>query len=219
MSDHLSKPNADVEDLLESDRVIPTAVFLADPRAAVHLLQDTVESLCSTYALQRALVDLTTLPGLAVATALLRAGIPFEHIDFGQETPAQLPEDAVARDRRFKPNRARTMKDLPHLLAKSTGVWRVDVANLASVDANLVLIPAMVGTGQASSTSAEPLIDFSPTTIVGAVLDQAEKLSRDLLVIAPPERGLRAVAPASSGTASAERYERQTILVRASKDS
>lgn len=182
---------------------VPTAAFFADPNAAVFLLRETVSTMLATYAIKHAYVDISTLGGLTIAAELLQAGIAYEILDFGQEPPQPLPE-APGSDHRFKPNRPRTMHDYSYLAHMSAGVHRIDVGELASIDANLILIPSIAG-----AHGGEQLIDFTPSTVVGAVFSEAEELGRDILVIAPPERGLRA----AGGTGN-ERYERQVVLVR-----
>ncbi|HEU5223136.1 MAG TPA: hypothetical protein VFU07_05570 [Candidatus Lumbricidophila sp.] len=199
------------------DNQIPTAAFFADPRASTFLLKDTVRSLLATYKIQHAYVDLTTLPGMTVATVLLESGIAYEAVNFGQQRPEALPLSPTNTDKRFKPSKPRTMQDLPYLEHMSAGEHVIDIAKLADINANLVLIPGQLGAPQ-------HLIDFSQNTLVGAVLTQAEALKRDVLVVVPPERGLRAIVPSimteqhnDVTVVSPEQYERQVVLVRAAE--
>lgn len=186
---------------LASDEAVPTAVFFADPRASSFLLSDTISSMLGSYNIQRAYIDVSNQAGLVIAGELLRAGIAYELLDFGQEIQEVAP-------RAFVLDQERTAADVPYLRTMSAGTHAVAVEDLASIDANVVLIPAMAD---------ERLINFSTTSVVGTVLTQAEESGRELLVITPPERGLRPVVPTvdpDAEPATTKRYELQTILVR-----
>lgn len=156
-----------------------TVAFFADPRAAVLLLGDTVSALIETREIQRGMVDLSTLAGLAIARAFQRAGIPFVTMEFGQQV--HYEPGAFDRDPIQSPVIA---SDAPALQAASEGIVEIPVAELGTVDANVVLVPAMVGDG-------EKLIDMSQGSLIGAVVTQLEAAQRDLLLIDTPERGLR----------------------------
>ncbi|PDQ35519.1 MAG: hypothetical protein B5766_05490 [Candidatus Lumbricidophila eiseniae] len=196
---------------------VSTVLFLADPRASVFLLKDTVSTLLMTYRVQHAYVDLTTLVGLTAASELLQAGIAYEHLDFGQQIPEMVQKTTTAkstgsgaadRDQRshcFKPSRPRTLQDFAYLEHMSADTHSVEIDKLAEIDANLVLIPTM---------TAEGVIDFSADTMLGRTLDHIERLGRDALIVMPPERGLRPVLTGQQATSADERYERITVLVR-----
>lgn len=161
-----------------------TLAFYADPRAAILLLDETITEMIVSLQIERGVIDLAGLPGLAIAAAFERAGVPFDSLEFGQEDT--VDEAAAALDG----ERLRNLAENP---------IEIDVAALGAVDANVVLVPAMVGPD-------EKLIDFSQGTVMGAVLHQLEEAGRDAIVIDTPERGLRAV----DGT----RYLRQTLHVK-----
>lgn len=63
----------------------------------------------------------------------------------------------------------------------------MDIGRLGAVDANIVLVPAMI---PGFDFNSEPRIDFSPQTLVGQVLTQTEKIGREVLVVDLPERGM-----------------------------
>jgi hypothetical protein len=184
----------------DTTNTVPTAVFFADPRATTFLLADTIGSLLAAYSIQHAYVDLTTLGGVTVAGELLRAGVAYTLLDFGQQVPT-APADHTAQ---FDLEQPRSLADIPYLSAMSADTLTVKVEELAAMNANLVLIPAMAD---------ERLIDFSPNSLVGAVLVQAEEIQRDVLVLSPPQRGLRCV-PTPDSDVAPERYELQTLLIR-----
>ncbi|MDP9903131.1 hypothetical protein [Arthrobacter bambusae] len=194
----------------------PTIAVFSDPRASTLFLQETAQSLVTQYKIERAYVDLSTLAGLTVATAFLEAGIPYESLEFGKAQPA--PEtDPQKAFLPFEPKQARSLSDAPHLRQMSAGTVTLDVEELTLISANLVVIPAMAD---------ETLMDFSQGTVVGQVLNHVEKSGGDLLLIAPPERGLRPIYSATADAGSTEfiavmpeRYERQTVLVRKEPDS
>lgn len=165
-----------------------TIAFFADPRASIHLLHETITSLIGSFSIDRGLVDIGTHAGLVVAEALDKAQIPYEQMDFGQgdrysEHP--LGDDVPGGD---------------YYRSRATGVQALTIDALGTVDANIVLIPAMVGPN-------EKLLDFSQGTLVGTVLTQLEEAGRDLILIDAPERGLRALNNGS--------YERATVHVSA----
>lgn len=156
-----------------------TVAFFADPRAGLLLLEETVRDLIAERQIERGLVDLTTLPGIAIARALSEAGIPFHPLEYGQENHLHLGESS--RDSIQAPVIA---EDAAALRAQAEAPITLQVGELGAVDANLVLVPAMVDTD-------EKLIDLSQGTLTGAVMTQAEEAQRDLLFIDTPERGLR----------------------------
>jgi len=156
-----------------------TVAFFADPRAAVLLLEDTVSALIEDRSIDRGLIDMSTLPGLAVARAFQRAGIPFHSLEYGQEARHNVgPAD------RHPIHAPVIASDADDLLAAASASDMVAVGELGTIDANVVVIPAMLGDN-------EKLIDFSQGSLVGAVVTQLEEARRDLVLIDTPERGLR----------------------------
>lgn len=156
-----------------------TVAFFADPRAATLLLTETISRLIDALEIERGLVDLSSLPGLAVAAAFEREGVPYDSLAFGQTE--QYIEWMPERDPLHNPIIA---SDAERFRALAAGVKEVPVAELGAIDANVVLIPAMVGDN-------EKLIDFSPGSLPGAVMTQLEVTGRPLVIIDTPERGLR----------------------------
>ncbi|MET0887160.1 MAG: hypothetical protein ABWX92_11985 [Mycetocola sp.] len=170
--------------LLVQDAHVPvpaterTVAFFADRRAAPLLLTDTVDQIISNLHVQRGLVDLSSIPGLAIAAAFVRAGIPYETIEYGQErTYETLVDDHDSVQNPVSEADAERFRSL------AAGEVTLDIAELGNIDANIALVPAVVGPN-------EKLIDFSPQTITGVVMSQAEDLGRNLILIDTPERGL-----------------------------
>lgn len=155
-----------------------TVAFFADRRAAPLLLAETVGQLIGSLRILRGLIDLSSIPGLTIASAFLRAGIPYESLEFGQERTYET----VTGDADPIQNPV-TGADAEHLRSMATGEVKVDIADLGRIDANIALVPAVVGPN-------ERLIDLSPQTITGVVMDQAGQSGRSLIVIDAPERGL-----------------------------
>jgi hypothetical protein len=162
-----------------------TVAFFADPRAATILLTQTISELIAALSVKRGLVDLSSLPGLAVAAAFEEAGVPYESLVFGQENHYEslMPD----RDSVHRPY---IEADAERFRALAAGTHEMAVADFGTINANVVLIPAMVGPD-------EKLIDFSPTTTTGAVLEQFQALERALVLIDTPERGLRVMPDGS----------------------
>lgn len=155
-----------------------TVAFFADRRAAPLLLTETVDQIISNLRVQRGLVDISSIPGLAIAEAFLRAGIPYESIEFGQERTYETV--VTEHDPIQNPV---TEADADRVRRLAAGEVELDIAELGNIDANIALVPAVVGPN-------EKLIDLSPHTITGVVMVQAGDLGRNLLVIDTPERGL-----------------------------
>jgi hypothetical protein len=207
----------DIRDETLSVAAVPSVAILADPRASVFLLKETIATLLSTYGIRRAYVDLTTLPGLTAAGELVQAGIAYEHLDFGQPLPdpkviagtRNTNDPSGKQDMRFKPSRPRTMLDYPYLKLMSAGTHQIDLDALDKVNANIALIPTM---------TADAVIDFSADSVLGRALEVLERAGRDALLVMPPERGLRPIAPADP-EGSVEEYERITVLIRGEADS
>ncbi|MCI4659690.1 hypothetical protein [Cryobacterium zhongshanensis] len=170
-----------------------TVVFFTDPRAATLLLTETIGRLISTLRIKHGIVDLSSIPGLAVAAAFERAGVPYESLLFGQENhyDNRPPErDAV--------NNPYIESDAERFRRLAAGSKVVPMADLGTINANIVLIPAMVGPD-------EKLIDLSFDSLPGAVLTQLEAVERAFVIVDTPERGLRSMP---DGT-----YERTLIQV------
>ncbi len=175
-----------------------TVAFFVDPRASSLLLAETVEGLINSLGIQRALIDLSAVPGLVIASAFERAGLPFDSLEFGQED--HLDDAPVDRHPVFAPVVA---SDADRIREAAAGIHEIQVSDFGSIDANIVVVPAMVAHDEA-------LLDFSQGSIVGAVLTQAEATARDLVLIDTPERGLR---PQPDGS-----YTRSVVHIGATSD-
>lgn len=163
----------------ESPPTERTAVFIADPRAAALLLTETVEKLIESSDIELGIIDLSTVPGIAVAKAFDNSGVPFESLEYGQSDHTGL---APAEPSTSTPV---TADDATRLRALASAERAVPVAELGDMDANIVLIPAIGGGGDNAR------LDLSPQTVTGAVFVQIEAAGRDVLIVDAPERGLR----------------------------
>lgn len=199
----------DTQHLATSSTTVPTAAFFVDPRATDFLLKETVLSLIAEYSLAHAYVDVSSPAGLAIAEALVTAGVPFQKLEYGDEgqTINAVPEvDPVeqlvgsASQRDFEEGFDYKSDTVQTLHAQAMGVHRVALDKLADIDANLVLVPTVLAGGFA---------DFSPTTVLGTAFAQINQRKRDMLVIGPPEHGLRRAHVSGDG---AVRYERHIIM-------
>lgn len=173
-----------IEGLSEQDeaeivKIERTVAFFADPRASTLLLTDTVSRLIEALGVERGLVDLASLPGLAVAAAFEKEKVPYDSLQYGQAD--RYIEWMSERNELHNPFIA---ADAERFRSLAEGVVEIPVAELGDVDANVVLIPAM-------ANNDAKLIDFSPETLPGAVMTQLEESGRPLVIIDTPERGLR----------------------------
>ncbi len=157
-----------------------SVAFFADRRASTLLLKETVIELIQNQRIAKGYVDISSLPGLAIADAFVASGVPFESIEFGQDRVYETLTESTDRDTVREPY---GLDDEERIRAAAHGALSLEVDELASVNANLALVPAPVGPGEA-------LIDFSPQTVTGVVLQQASEQRLPLLIINTPERGL-----------------------------
>lgn len=153
-----------------------TVAIFADPRASAMLMWKTMEALIDSSKIERALIDPSTEAGLAAALAFEQDGIKINLLDFGQQ------------DHFIASGEERTLfhpvidEDKDRLRNHTAGHdHHVEVAELGMINANVVLIPAMAG----------DVLDFTPGTVVGAVLQQLQEARREVMVIDAPERGLQ----------------------------
>jgi hypothetical protein len=191
-----------------------TVAFFADPRATSLLLAETVQRLIESLDIQRGIVDITTVVGVAIARVLRDEGVPFDVLEFGQESHyrdgaadsllAVTPETA---DTRMMAPVMRVIaagviaNEAGRLRQDAAGIREMPIGELGLIDANVVLIPAMVGPD-------EKLLDFTVGSLLGTVIGQLEEAERDFVLIGAPERGLRAMPDGS--------YQREVAHVRAS---
>lgn len=171
----------------------PTVAFFVDPRAATLLLAETVEDLVRSRDVEHALVDVTSPVGQSVARGLRAAGVAYTTVEY-----APYPEKLE-----LAPDPVRD-----ELSAGASDHVVMDIGRLGAVDANIVLVPAMI---PGFDFNSEPRIDFSPQTLVGQVLTQTEKMGREVLVVDLPERGM---LPKSEDV-----YRRRIIRVQLLDDS
>ncbi|ROR76047.1 hypothetical protein SAMN06295974_3806 [Plantibacter flavus] len=155
-----------------------TVAVFADPRAATHLLQETIAKLIDTRGIELGLIDLSSTAGRCVAQAFKDAGVPYKSLEFGQEYPVDesmvdgVPAvDVVA-----------VSSTWGHAFSRGQHLTTID--ELGAIDANVVLIPAMVDID-------ETHLDFTHGSLMGVVYTQLEEARRPVLIIDTPERGLR----------------------------
>lgn len=149
-----------------------TVAFYTDPRAATLLLKETVAALIDSMQIKRGIVDLSTVSGIAIAAAFAEADLPFDSLEFGQDD--RLEEGPP------------TEHDIDELRESAEGIADVEIDGLGTIDANVVVVPTVGSDGVS--------IDFGTTTVLGTVYGQIVEAERELLVVLPPERGLRPVA-------------------------
>lgn len=162
----------------EDPHVERTVAFIADPRATTFLLPGTVSRLVGSLRIQRGLVDLSTLSGVAIALALEGEGVPYDLLDFGQGVSDDDPNTDP------EPGEETGMAEALRLREAAIGVVRVGLDRIASINADLMLVPTVCEDGSARA-------DFSRETLPGLVLEQAERLGLRILMMCPPEQGVR----------------------------
>lgn len=183
-----------------------TVAFFADPGTSNLLLQETIEKLIESLGIRQGLVDITTMAGVSIAQAFMNTGVSFATLEYGQEPHYEWsnPDAVPGMSPELRHLAATTVSShLEELTNHASGVLYQDVPSLGTVDANIVLIPAV-------SAQNPKLLDFAPHTLVGVVLAQIEDAGRDAIVIDAPERGLQ---PLGDGA-----YQRAVIHVKAGSD-
>jgi len=191
-----------------------TAAFFAAPRAAALFLDETIQKLIESLNIQRGLVDISTVGGVRIACVLKDARVPFELLDFGQgqhyleAVPDALLESTPETDVMVPAMRILSAeiiaKETAQLRDASSGTREMHVGQLGVINANVVLIPAMVGPD-------EKLLDFTEGSLLGALIGQLENAERDFILVDSPERGLRAMPDGS--------YQRSVVHVGAASPS
>lgn len=146
---------------------VRTAAFLVDGRTSTFLLAETIEALVSRQQIQSAIVDIYTEAGVATATQLLESGVDYRIFD----TVPPKSEDT-------------TLSIVERVRSRSLGVVPFDPGDIASIDANIVLIPAPAGDAGAG-------IDATDGTITAVAMDQLKAAELSCLLVLPPESGLR----------------------------
>lgn len=182
-----------------------TVAFLSDPRAATLLLKETVKRLITTQQIERGLIDMTSLPGLAVAAAFLEADIPYEEIKFDTAGEPKQLRKLRRRMARKSPVLAKAFEEPTELAdpvqqaliesaeglrSMAVAVRKIALNKIAELNANLVLLPA-------PASAESPEFDFAPNTLPGIALEQLEAKRLPFILIVPPERG---VMPMGDGT-------------------
>lgn len=164
-----------------------TVAFISDPRATDLLLEETIQKVVESLEIQRGIVDLSSVAGIAIGQVLHEAGIPFDALDYGQEGDFQRAAPVVHGSWAALADGI-TLSSLTEkagqLREAASSVVTVPVGEIGAIDANVMLIPAMVGTDEKN-------VDFSPETISGVALTQLEEAKREFTIVLPPERGLR----------------------------
>lgn len=162
----------DQQPTVEGDEPARTVAIFSAPNSAALLLEETIAALIASSDVERGVIDLSTVAGLTAASAFRSAGVRYDSLDFGQEDHLQAGHP--------------TTLDAEAIRAGAASVHTVDVSRLAGMDANLVLIPAIADTDGV-------VIDFSSGSVPGAVVSQAEDIGEAILLVLPPERGLRPI--------------------------
>lgn len=145
-----------------------TVAFLADANTSDFLLGPTIEALISKQEIQSVIIDLSTDIGVSIANMVVsKPEIEYRVFD---TTPMES-----THENKF---------DLGPVLTHSAGTVPFSADDIASIDANIVLVPA-------AAVDTGPGIDVSDGTLAGTVLAQMQEAKRDCLIILPPESGLR----------------------------
>lgn len=169
-----------------------TVAFFADSRASEIALAQTVKALIEANDIQLGLVELSSLVGVTVAAEFLRAGVPYQVLSFGPDTPE------LSSKSDYDPQTPASFDDAGHLFAHSSGIQPVEADQLHLLDANFVLIPAISGAGTKRIDLAleQDPVDVGDTTLPGHMLRQFETLPAEtrralqVLYVDVPERGL-----------------------------
>lgn len=159
----------DSHEYAEALASVPTAAFFADSRASTIQLGQTVSLLLSVHGIKRGIVEVTSAAGRVVAREFHRAGLPYDVFDLDTEA-----------------------NDL-YLLEQATGTVEIEIAAVAALDAELIVLPAMVGSGQGRvDVFIDPgaTLDLTVQTLPGRIIEAAEAAHRELLLIDTPENGL-----------------------------
>lgn len=166
-----------------------TAVFFCDSRASTIMLGETISTLIAVKHIQHGILDVNSPAGRAVAAEFYKAGLPYDILSTDQPLPennAQSSDDDELREHD-------KLDDPTYLLQQADGIVDVDPENYHRINANIVVVPAMVGSGQKHIdvvADRADVIDAGPTTLPGIVMAQCQMADRDVLMIDTPERGL-----------------------------
>jgi hypothetical protein len=144
-----------------------TAVFLADGRVSPFLITDTIDALIEEQKLEKAILDLSTKAGITLARHL--NWINFSYSVFDTEPLVSSPE--------FK-------FDIDELLEGAEETLAFEPDSIVNIDAGIVLIPMAALDGGAG-------IDASEGTITSILVPQLQEAQKGVLMILPPELGLR----------------------------
>lgn len=147
-----------------------TLAFLIDPEASPLAVRETALSLIAAYHVERVVTDVTSLAGIAVAQAAETAGVPFSLLDYGQEN--RSGEASAAEHER--------------LSVICDGVHHAELGTVASIPANLVLVP----TTQAEEQDGPSAISLGLDSLPGIALQQLQETGEPCLLMLPPEAGL-----------------------------
>lgn len=166
-----------------------TVIFVSDSRTSPLLLAETVSMLIAEKRISRGVVDIQSPAGRTIAAQFQRAGIAYDVIAYGQriEQPDTGPHP--------KPeyHEVPGVEHIPFLLQQAAGITLIEPHEIAHMDMNIVLLPAMVGAGEtridllAEGANSR---DLSMNTLPGIVLAACEQAKRELLFVDTPEYGL-----------------------------
>lgn len=181
-----------IEDSQEYDKTLRaerTAVFFCDSRASTIMLGETISTLIAVKHIQRGILDVNSPAGRAIAAQFHKAGLPYDILSTDQPLPEDNTQDSDDDELREYDK----FDDPAYLLQQAAGIVDVDPENYHQINANIVVVPAMVGSGQKHIdvvADRTDVIDAGPTTLPGIVMAQCQMADRDVLMIDTPERGL-----------------------------
>lgn len=179
----------DTNEYLDGLREERTVVFVNDSRTSPLLLAETISMLSAEKRINRCAVDVQSAAGRAIAAQFQREGLPYDVVSFGK----RLEQPQLGTHPKPESHEVPTEKHVPWLLQQAAGITFVDPHAIASMDANIVLVPAMAGSDQiridAISDSANSR-DLGLTTIPGVVMAAAQQAGREIVFIDTPEYGL-----------------------------
>lgn len=160
-----------------------TVVFIPDSRASTVALAETVKHLINARDISRAIVELNTDAGVAIATQLRAQHIAYDVMVFDNDDPENRSSDEAVRA-------------LHTAAAKHV---HVSAEELHELDANYIVIPAIAGSRQRRidlAVDGNVGVDIGETTLPGHVIKGLELkaettgVTEELLYIDVPERGL-----------------------------
>lgn len=168
----------------------PQAVVLADSRASSLLIEQTLDAHLPKDT--TVYFDLKTDLGKKQIAHRLENGQKVGIVTFGDVKGETIPV---------------SMADLPTI-----NFDHLDATELAELDARIILVPAMIGSGEIfiDATQEGMVIDFGPKTVSGRIVDAVQESNSMMVMLDPPERGL---VQFPKNKANEEVYARRFLVV------